>query len=104
MGASDGADGGAFVWDAAHGMRCLSDVLAAAGVDTAGWRLGIARDISADGRVIVRAGLNPLGQNEAFMAIIPEPGAATLFAMSLLALLRRLRRSRRRARGGLEAS
>lgn len=39
----------------------------------AGWKLTLARAVSANGRVIVGEGINPAGQKEAWRAILPEP-------------------------------
>lgn len=68
----DGRDD-AFVWDAAHGMRSIRDVLLAAGVVLGDWHLGLAMGVSADGRVVVGAGGNPVGQGEAWRAVLPQP-------------------------------
>jgi probable HAF family extracellular repeat protein len=55
----------AFIWDQAHGMRRLADVLVDDyGLDLTGWRLGWALGISDDGRTIVGYGTNPAGQTE----------------------------------------
>jgi len=63
----------AFVWDAAHGMRSLRNVLASAyGLELTGWTLGAATAISADGRTIVGDGTNPSGQTEAWLAVLPS--------------------------------
>jgi probable HAF family extracellular repeat protein len=62
----------AFVWTVETGMLDLADVLRAAGVtNLTGWRLQEARAVSADGRVVVGAGLNPQGQPEAWAARLP---------------------------------
>jgi uncharacterized membrane protein len=42
-----------FVWDAEHGTRSLDAILAARGIDTAGWELGHARAISGNGKVLL---------------------------------------------------
>ena len=63
----------AFIWDAAHGMRDLPAVLASCGLDITGWRLDEARGVSADGYTIVGNGLNPQGNNEAWVAHLPRP-------------------------------
>ena len=84
----------AFVWDAAHGMRTVRQALAAAGVSTAGWRLIEAYGVSDDGTRISGFGINPRGQNEAYLAVLPEPGGAALLAALLAPLLARPRRRR----------
>ena len=90
-----GSDRGndAFIWDEVHGMRSLRDALTAAGVDVGGWRLGEAWGVSDDGTRISGYGLNPRGQNEAFLAVLPEPGGLALLAG--LAAPRLARRPRR---------
>ena len=68
------AEGGlAFVWDEAHGVRALYDLLYAAGAPVRGWRLDSAWAVSADGRTIVGQGLDPDGHTEAWRAVLPEP-------------------------------
>jgi probable HAF family extracellular repeat protein len=80
----------AFIWDTQHGMRDLKDVLQTEyGFDLTGWRLANVYDMSADGMVLVGDGINPQGLNEAWIAIIPEPGTASLFVLGLGLLLRR---------------
>jgi probable HAF family extracellular repeat protein len=74
VGTSGGASGTeAFLWDVAHGMRSLRDVLAkdfGLGASLAGWTLEYARGISADGQFIVGSGTNPDGNTEAWLARI----------------------------------
>jgi probable HAF family extracellular repeat protein len=71
VGTSGGASGTeAFLWDAAHGMRSLRDVLVndfGLGDSLAGWTLEYARGISADGQFIVGSGVNPSGDSEAWL-------------------------------------
>jgi len=86
----------AIVWDGSAGPRSLTDILTHdLGLDLTGWTLEIATDISDDGTVIVGSGINPLGQNEAWIAslAVPEPTSVSLFA-SLLPLLAVIRRRR----------
>jgi hypothetical protein len=69
----------AFIWDSAHGMRKLSDVLHNDfGLDLTGWVLVFANAISPDGRNIVGTGLNPNGQYEAFLAKLGNPPCASI--------------------------
>ncbi|MBK8270786.1 MAG: PEP-CTERM sorting domain-containing protein [Planctomycetes bacterium] len=83
----------AFIWDQSHGMRDLRELLVGDfGLDLTGWTLRYVSDISADGRVIVGTGINPAGDNEAFRAVVPEPGSVTLLCFaSCLILIRRTR-------------
>ncbi len=61
----------AFLWTEDDGMRTLVDVLETDyGVDTNGWILQNALDISADGRTIVGWGRNPEGTIEGWVAYL----------------------------------
>jgi probable HAF family extracellular repeat protein len=92
VGSSSGlGDSSAFIWDAERGMRTVAEVLAANGVDLAGWRLTGANDISADGRTITGLGINPSGFDQGWVAVIPEPGTIWLLGLGLVALARRRR-------------
>lgn len=63
---------GAIMWDAVHGMRSIQTLLTVDhGLDLTGWTLGAARDVSADGTVIVGTGTNPDGDEEGWIATIP---------------------------------
>jgi len=88
VGRSDGLDGGiqAFVWDEENGMQALDEMLVELGLDLSGWTLLSANAISADGRTIVGAALNPLGLEEAFVAFVPEPTLCLLLAFASLRL------------------
>ena len=82
-----------FIWDASNGARNLQDVLARDfGLDLTGWVLRRVSAISDDGTVIVGEGVNPSGNSEAWMAIVPEPSTGGLAALGLLSLLRQVRR------------
>ncbi|MBS0172773.1 MAG: putative Ig domain-containing protein [Nitrospira sp.] len=64
----------AFVWDAVNGMRSLEQILIAdLGVSgfSSHWTLTEATGLSADGRVIVGNGTNPLGQSEGWRVVLP---------------------------------
>ena len=97
----------AFIWDEAHGMRNLREVLVEVyGLDLDGWGTLRAEAISADGNAIVGFGEGPPGSGQAWLAILPpEPTAvpaigrvghaATALLCSLAAfwaLTRRIRR------------
>lgn len=80
-----GNGGYAFVWDSIHGVRDLQDILMVEyGLPLEGWTLLGANAISADGRAIVGWGTNPLGAQEAWLAIIPEPSTLLLFVSGFL--------------------
>jgi hypothetical protein len=88
----------AFIWDADHGMRKLSEILTAAGVDLSGWQLLSAQDTTPDGRTIVGWGHNPDGDSEGWIArltSIPEPSAIALAAIGLLGMVTHASQSRR---------
>jgi uncharacterized membrane protein len=76
----------AFIWDETNGMRELDQVLINLGVDLTGWSLYEALGISADGTRIVGYGNHTGFGQEAWIAIIPEPGTALLLGMGLVAL------------------
>ncbi|CAK9078657.1 PEP-CTERM sorting domain-containing protein [Durusdinium trenchii] len=80
VGQSSSAQGTeAFLWDDANGMRSLKDVLTSEyGLDLTDWSLYDARGISADGRTIVGTGVNPDGDTEAWVAVVPEPSSFVL--------------------------
>jgi uncharacterized membrane protein len=55
-----------------QGARSVQDVLGGAGVTSAGWQLTVARAASQDGQVIVGDGINPQGQTEGWIAVLPR--------------------------------
>ena len=81
-----------FLWDAAHGIRSLKDILTASGIDTGTTRFSI-RGLSADGTTVVGY---TNGGDRAFVAVIPEPTGPTAGAF-LLALAASQRTCRGRA-------
>ncbi|CAK9076044.1 PEP-CTERM sorting domain-containing protein [Durusdinium trenchii] len=89
VGQSSSAQGTeAFLWDDANGMRSLKDVLTSEyGLDLTDWSLYDARGISADGRTIVGTGVNPDGDTEAWVAVVPEPSSFVLAGFGLVALV-----------------
>lgn len=85
----------AVYWDAAGQVHELGVLLRAMGLDLEGWTLLGANDVSADGRTIVGSGINPAGQTEACIAVIPEPSTTLLLGVGLAALAVRSRDPRR---------
>jgi probable HAF family extracellular repeat protein len=72
-----------FVWDQAHGIRSLPDVLASVGLSAPGWELGGVHAISDDGLTIAGQGRNPQGRLEAWIAVLPEPSSGVLLGAGL---------------------
>jgi probable HAF family extracellular repeat protein len=81
-----GDDYEAFVWSDPHGIQSLASILETNGVDLTGWALQQALDISRDGRAIVGYAINPTGNQEAFLATIPEPTTWWLSIAAITAL------------------
>jgi probable HAF family extracellular repeat protein len=88
----------AFVWDAANGMRNLKSVFLDEGLDLTGWRLTQAKAVSADGRTFAGDGINPQGNQEAWIASIPtsipEPSTLVLAGCALTVLVLTIQRQR----------
>jgi hypothetical protein len=86
------------IWDEGHGMRTLKSALEAEyGLDLGGWVLGRAMDISADGNTIVGYGIDPQGNDQAWVVTLPEPAIAlAIFVAPLLIRRRRWRCVRQR--------
>ena len=79
-----------FIWDADHGMRLLEDFLVdQCSLDLSDWDLRRVTGISEDGLTIVGYGYGPSGQQEGWVAVIPEPTTLSLLALGGLALMRR---------------
>ena len=57
----------AFRWTQATGIRSVSGLLTAAGVNIGGWSLRSANAVSADGQFIVGQGTSPSGNGEAYV-------------------------------------
>ncbi len=63
----------AFIWDSAHGMRKLQDMLFTDyGLKLPGWKLVIPFAISGDGQNIVGVGVNPAGNSEGWLVRLGE--------------------------------
>jgi probable HAF family extracellular repeat protein len=88
---SSSSDYDAFYWTAAGGIQSLKDILTNCGPDLTGWTLRRATGVSADGLTIVGYGINPQGDTEAWIAIIPEPATILLFSLGGLALMKKRR-------------
>jgi probable HAF family extracellular repeat protein len=66
--------GEALIWQPQFGMRHLREVLTQDyQLDLTGWRLSVARGVSADGSKIVGYGFNPSGDWEAWLANLAPP-------------------------------
>jgi len=73
----------AFIWNSNEAtMQDLRAYLIAKGVTNLnGWSLDSAYGVSADGLKIVGWGYNPAGQQEAWVAVIPEPSTYLMLAL-----------------------
>lgn len=89
------ADNGvtAFIWTESTGMITVRSLIEnELNLDITGWQLNAATDISDDGLTIVGNGVNPTGQNEAWVLRVPEPTTAVILAMFVIVTGRRDRR------------
>ncbi len=85
-----GSEIGAFIWTERRGYQSIQELLEnklGLEEELTGWRSLYAWDISADGKTIVGVGINPSGQDEAWLATIPEPNTFTSVMIALLSLL-----------------
>lgn len=77
-GSSTGTQLDAFRWTAATGMQSIGAILAAGPDHLTGWQLTGAWTVSADGTTISGMGIDPSGDNQAFVAKIPVDAFAFL--------------------------
>src|SRR5262249_12538954 len=69
-----------------HLRRSLAEILAANGADASGWEFRDAVGVSDDGSTMVGWGIDPAGNDEAWITVIPEPWTGLLFGAGLVAL------------------
>ena len=84
------SDTQAFIWDRAHGMRPLAELMSELGTDHSGWKLTWAVDVSADGTSIVGAGIGPdhmLANWIVNLAMRPKPASAIASSQGRPAIL-----------------
>jgi probable HAF family extracellular repeat protein len=62
----------AFRWTEAAGLQSVESILTSLGVDMNGWRIQWVDAISADGSTLVGLAINPDGNGEGFLAVIPQ--------------------------------
>ena len=84
---SGGAGSPAFLWDTANGARELDQVLMDLGLDLTGWSLTEVHGLSDDGLTLAGTGINPDGNEEARVAVIPEPTSGALLGLGLVGLV-----------------
>lgn len=89
----------AVIWTAEGVPERVVDVLSRLGVDTGEWFLESAIAVSADGTVIAGRGINPMGDQEGWIAVIPAP--ATLWPAGLVLVMSSCRRRCRRDSEGV---
>ncbi|OHB48846.1 MAG: hypothetical protein A2Y10_06230 [Planctomycetes bacterium GWF2_41_51] len=80
-----------FYWTIEDGFRSLKDILLNDyGLNLGGWILQDATGLSYDGSTIVGWGINPQGQDEAWIATIPEPGTVSLIGIGTILIRSKL--------------
>jgi uncharacterized membrane protein len=83
-------NGNAFIWDQTNGTRLLADFLQNDfGLNLEGWNLMGVSATDDSGNIIVGSGINPQGQQELWIATIPEPATIILFGLGAALLWRR---------------
>ena len=95
--AGESGDGRAVVWNTRTGevIDLQAFLIATGQTGLEGWELDAALGMSADGLSITGTGINPDGDNEAWLvtlAAIPEPAGAQLWILGAGGLLLRRRR------------
>jgi probable HAF family extracellular repeat protein len=71
---SNGSFTEAYIWDASNGFRFVKSLLETDyGLDLTGWILKSVRGLSADGRIVIGTGLNPIGAEEGWIAVLAPP-------------------------------
>lgn len=90
------AQHGVFVWDETYGMRSVQNML---GIDLSDWQFISARGISDDGSTIIGFGRHQNGDEEAWIAVLPEPTTLALLAVGGILATHRRRVCGARARG-----
>ncbi len=101
VGYAEAAPQGAFIWDAANGMRSVHEILTNQGVDLSGRSFSSARFISANGRTIVGSEfINSSGEGAWIATVVPEPSSLllALLAAPVVIAARRVAAPRRFAR------
>lgn len=76
----------AFIWDAAHGMRSIRELLVNQSeprTSLPGWKLRAATAVSRDGSVIAGWGINPDGNREAWIAHLFDKPATDATAQQI---------------------
>ncbi len=80
-----------FIWSKDRGFEDLEVLLEAMGIDTTGWLLDVAVDVSADGKTILGLGRydGPLVRDAVpagWIVVIPEPTTTLLIGLGLIGL------------------
>ncbi len=80
----------AYIWDTENGSRDLKFLLEQEfGFDLTDWRLTLVTGLSYDGLIIVGNGVNPFGQEEAWVVTLPEPTTLLLLGLGAVMLRRK---------------